>query len=157
MTHWASTSSGRTPTPAATAAAGNSTPTTLAASRTPCAAGARRSNCCSISCRSVSGTPTTVTGAVPSRGWSHPQLLPYTYVQAPPDGIYDYDFVAAPPRDVVAQVLTRLTVTAKGLPPGAKGIRVHASLNSKEALISPNDSAGTEASTAMGEGMLSAV
>ena len=39
----------------------------------------------------------TVTGAVPSRGWSHPQLLPYTYVQPPPDGIYDYDFVAAPP------------------------------------------------------------
>ena len=25
----------------------------------------------------------TVTGAVPSRGWSHPQLLPYTYVQFP--------------------------------------------------------------------------
>ncbi len=25
----------------------------------------------------------TVTGAVPSRGWSHPQLIPYTYVQPP--------------------------------------------------------------------------
>src|SRR6266702_4117761 len=25
----------------------------------------------------------TVTGAVPSRGWSQPQLIPYTYVQPP--------------------------------------------------------------------------
>jgi hypothetical protein len=96
----------------------------------------------------------TVTGAVPSRGWSHPQLLPYTYVQPPPDGIYDYDFVAAPPRDVAAQVLTRITATVQGLPHGAKGIRVHASRNSQEALISPHDSACPEAGPAMGEGML---
>jgi len=99
----------------------------------------------------------TVTGAVPSRGWSHPQLIPYTYVQPPPDGIYDYDFVAAPPKDVAAQVLTRITATAKGLPQGAKGIRVYASLNSKEALISPNDFACTETGTSMGEGMPAAV
>ena len=99
----------------------------------------------------------TVTGAVPSKGWSHPQLLPYTYVQFPPDGIYDYDFVAAPPEDVAAQVLTRITATLQGLPQGAKGIRVHASLNSKEALISPHDSASTEAGTAMGGGMPAAI
>ena len=37
----------------------------------------------------------TVTGAVPSRGWSHPQLLPIP-TSSFPDGIYDYDFVAAP-------------------------------------------------------------
>jgi len=83
--------------------------------------------------------------------------VPYTYVQPPPDGIYDYDFVAAPPRDVAAQVLTRITATAKGLPQGAKGIRVHASLNSKEALISPNDFACTETGISMGEGMPAAV
>ncbi len=39
----------------------------------------------------------TVTGAVPSKGWSRPQLLPYTYVQFPPDGIYDYDLSPSPP------------------------------------------------------------
>src|SRR5205807_7468964 len=56
------------------------------------------------------------------------------------DGIYDYDCVAAPPKDVAAQVLTRITATVQGLPQGAKGIRVHASRNSQEALISPHDS-----------------
>ena len=55
-----------------------------------------------------------------------------------------------PPEDVAAQVLTRITATLQGLPQGAKGIRVHASLNSKEALISPHDSASSEAGTAMG-------
>ena len=57
-----------------------------------------------------------------------------------------------PPEDVAAQVLTRITATLQGLPQGAKGIRVHASLNSKEALISPHDSASTAAGTAMGGG-----
>ena len=81
-----------------------------------------------------------------------PQLLPDTYVQFPPDGIYDYDFVAAPPEDVAAQVLTRITATLQGLPQGAQGIRVHASLNSKEALISPHDSASTAGEHCHGRG-----
>ena len=93
----------------------------------------------------------------PAKGWSHPQLIPYTYVQPPPDGIYDYDFVAAPPGDVAAQVRTRITATVKSLPQGAKGIRVHASLNSKEALISLNDPARTEAETSTGEGIPAAI
>jgi hypothetical protein len=58
---------------------------------------------------------------------------------------------------VAAQVLTRITVTTEGLPQGTKGIRVHASLNSKEALISPNDCACTEAGTTMAEGMPAAL
>jgi hypothetical protein len=41
----------------------------------------------------------TASGTVPSAGWSNPQLAPYTYVQAPPDGIYDFDFVATPPKE----------------------------------------------------------
>jgi hypothetical protein len=93
----------------------------------------------------------TVTGAVPSKGWSSPQLIPYTYVQFPPDDIYDYDFVAVPPRDVAAQALTRITATLQGLPQDVRGIRVHASLNSKEVLIAPHDALGTEARPGMGE------
>jgi len=58
---------------------------------------------------------------------------------------------------VAAQVLTRITATVQGLPQGAKGIRVHASRNSQEALISPHDSACTEAETSTGEGMPAAV
>ena len=73
VAHCVSTSSGRAPTPAATAAAANSTPATLAAATTACSAGGRRSNCCSISCRSVSGTPTVVAsrGAVSSQPSGH--------------------------------------------------------------------------------------
>jgi hypothetical protein len=45
----------------------------------------------------------------------------------------------------------------KGLPQGVQGIRVHASLNSKEALIAPHDSPGTKARIAMGEDTLAAL
>ena len=38
----------------------------------------------------------TVDGTVPSTGWVLPRLAPYTYVQAPPDGLYEFDFVALP-------------------------------------------------------------
>ena len=40
----------------------------------------------------------TATGQVPMPGWSNPELVPYIYIQAPPDGIYDFDFVGEPPR-----------------------------------------------------------
>jgi len=42
-------------------------------------------------------------GSVPSGGWSDAILIPYTYIQAPPDGIYDFDFVAAPPNGPATQ------------------------------------------------------
>jgi hypothetical protein len=37
---------------------------------------------------------------VPSAGWKNLQLIPYLYPIAPPDGIYEFDFVATPPPDV---------------------------------------------------------
>lgn len=86
-------------------------------------------------------------GTVPSAGWSNPQLVPYTYVQAPPDGIYDFDFVAAPPKDVAAQVITPITVKYvwKAFSEDLRGVRVHASRNSQVALldaeVSPCESA----------------
>jgi hypothetical protein len=81
----------------------------------------------------------TVFGTVPSTGWSNPQLVPYTYIQAPPDGIYDFDFVANPPKDVVAQTIGPIRVRSQFFADGVKGIRVHASLNCKEVVLNPKD------------------
>lgn len=92
------------------------------------------------------------TGTVPSKGWTRPQLIPYTYIQLPPDGIYDYAFVAIPPRQVAAQVLSRISTRLQEVPQGAKGIRVHASLNSKEILIPQDEPACPEAGMVMAGG-----
>lgn len=81
----------------------------------------------------------TVFGTVPTPGWTNPQLVPYTYIQAPPDGIYDFDFVASPPKDIVAQVVSPIRVRTEFFAEGVKGIRVHATLNYKEALLSPQE------------------
>jgi hypothetical protein len=77
------------------------------------------------------------TGTVPSTGWSNPQLVPYTYIQAPPDGIYDFDFVATPPTEIVAQVITPICVKYEWYAQGVKGVRLHASTNSQVALLNP--------------------
>lgn len=86
----------------------------------------------------------TAFGTVPTGGWTNPQLVPYTYVQAPPDGIYDFDFVATPPTEPATQVISpirvRMTVTDQNI----KGIRAHASLNSKEVLVNAQDSSCEE-------------
>ncbi len=79
----------------------------------------------------------TVRGTVTTAGWTDPQLKPFTYVQAPPDGVYDFDFVATPPKGVAAQVMTpiRLKVVLPGA--GVNGIRVHAAQNNKEVIFNP--------------------
>ena len=38
----------------------------------------------------------TAFGTVPTSGWKDAELIPYVYIQPPPNGIYDYDFVAEP-------------------------------------------------------------
>lgn len=86
----------------------------------------------------------TVFGTVPSTGWSNPQLIPYTYVQAPPDGIYDFDFVATSPRDISTPVISPIRVRNTLSGQGVKGIRVHASLNFKEFLLNLEDSSCME-------------
>src|SRR6266566_9033787 len=73
-------------------------------------------------------------GKTSSAGWSKPQLSAVVNVQAPPDGIYDYNFVADPPSGVSTQVLT--PISAQGvlekMPKGFCGVRVHAASNKKE-------------------------
>ncbi len=79
----------------------------------------------------------TAHGTVPTGGWTDPELIPYVYVQAPPDGIYDFDFVAQKPDGIVAQVITPIVAnhTLREVPENLKGVRVHASLNARVALL----------------------
>ena len=76
-------------------------------------------------------------GTVPTTGWSNPLLVPYTYIQAPPDGIYDFVFVATPPQDVVAEVITpiRAQYIWPTFPQELVGVRIHSSTNSKVVLF----------------------
>ena len=48
----------------------------------------------------------TARGMVPTAGWTNPRLEPFIFIQPPPDGIYEFDFVADPPSGVAAQVIT---------------------------------------------------
>ncbi len=77
------------------------------------------------------------TGKTRTAGWSNPDLSGVVYVQAPPDGIYDYNFIAEPPAGVSAQVMTPISAQkAIGeMPKGFRGVRVRASSNEKEALL----------------------
>jgi hypothetical protein len=78
----------------------------------------------------------TVYGTVPTTGWVQPRLAPYTYVQPPPDGIYEFDFVAFPPQDGAAKVMTPIRATVVW-PQGGRGIRVYASTNARESVLDP--------------------
>lgn len=78
-------------------------------------------------------------GRVPTSGWSHGRLSPYVYLVPPADGIWDFDFIATPPRGPSLQVITPISAEPfmSVLPPWCKGIRVHASFNSLESDASP--------------------
>jgi hypothetical protein len=76
-------------------------------------------------------------GKTGSAGWSEPELVARVYIVPPADVIYDYDFVAKPPPEVAAQVLTPISAKAirNDVPKGMKGVRVHAQTNKKEAKL----------------------
>jgi hypothetical protein len=84
----------------------------------------------------------SASGTVPTGGWSNPQLIPFNYIQAPTDGIYDFDFIADPPDGAATQVITPIEAGFlwENLPAGLKGIRIHASMNSKVAFLNSEDS-----------------
>jgi hypothetical protein len=68
-------------------------------------------------------------GLVPALGWSAPELVPYTTIAPPRDGIHEFDFVAEAPDagspSVIDALVAELRVRAKGV----VGVRVHGSLN----------------------------
>ena len=83
----------------------------------------------------------TAYGTASTPGWTAAQLVPFIYVQAPPDGIYDFDLVALPPiGGVTTQVLTPLPEPAsltEFLPDKFRGVKIHALDNKMQALLTP--------------------
>lgn len=79
----------------------------------------------------------SASGTVPTGGWSSPRLVPYIYIQPPPDGIFDFDFVADPPEGIVTQVISPIDAVYvwKDFPERLRGVRIHASQNSKTILL----------------------
>jgi len=75
-------------------------------------------------------------GTVTSSGWKNSRLVPHSCDQPPPDGIYDFDFVAEAPSCISLPVLMPIEATYKleSIPDKLKGIRIHAE-NSKEFLL----------------------
>lgn len=76
----------------------------------------------------------SVHGWVATSGWTHPDLAPWMYIDAPKDGILDLDFVADPPTGIVLQVFSKIGITRTFVVPAwVRGIRVHSSTNKIEA------------------------
>ncbi|PTR16290.1 hypothetical protein C8R31_102304 [Nitrosospira sp. Nsp2] len=76
-------------------------------------------------------------GTVPTGGWSNPKLIPHIHIQAPPDGIYGFDFIADPPAGAATQVISVIEVSDiwENSPEGVEGVRIHAAKNSQTALV----------------------
>jgi hypothetical protein len=51
----------------------------------------------------------TANGEVPTGGWTGAALRRRTYVAAPADSIWEYDFVATPPAGMATQVMTPIS------------------------------------------------
>ncbi|WP_074129915.1 hypothetical protein [Bradyrhizobium sp. NAS96.2] len=78
----------------------------------------------------------SASGSVTTSGWTQPDLAPWMYITPPADGILDLDFVATPPTGIVLQVISRISVVKTFAVPGwLKGIRVHSSQNTVEAML----------------------
>lgn len=91
-------------------------------------------------------------GWVNTSGWSHPGLAPWIYITPPKDGILDLDFVATPPTGFALQVFSKIGVVEPfAIPDWVRGVRIHTSTNSLEALI--EGGAASKAKAAMGEGI----
>jgi len=67
-------------------------------------------------------------GNVPFSGWKNSRLVLHNFDSPPPDGIYDFDFVAEPPKDISIPVVMPIEATLKleSIPDNLKGIRIHA-------------------------------
>lgn len=69
----------------------------------------------------------TALGRVSTLGWSNARLVPHVYIQAPPDGIWGYDFVAERPSGLAAMAIGTVTAaTSMTAIDGVSGVRIHA-------------------------------
>src|SRR5688572_17476960 len=76
-------------------------------------------------------------GTVTSSGWTNPVLSPRIYVRPPPDGIWEFDFVATEPTGPTTDPLVDLSAKIEwpvpyGSSPPPRGIRVCAATNAME-------------------------
>ncbi|HEX4965253.1 MAG TPA: hypothetical protein VF173_30875 [Thermoanaerobaculia bacterium] len=78
-------------------------------------------------------------GETRTNNWTDPELQPWIYIQPPPDGVYDFDFVAEPPRGPSNDVITPIQAQYvwKDLPDEVRGIRVHSETNSVTEWLRP--------------------
>jgi hypothetical protein len=74
----------------------------------------------------------TATGKVPTTGWTLPHLQSYIYIQPPPDGIWDFVFLATPPPGLAGEIVLPITATTlfRAGSFKLKGVRVHSASNS---------------------------
>ncbi len=79
----------------------------------------------------------TAVGKVPTTGWTHPHLQSYVYIQPPPDGIWDFVFLAKPPSGPAGQIVLPIATSYVWKPGGfhLRGVRVHSASNSMTARI----------------------
>lgn len=79
----------------------------------------------------------TVDAVAPTPGYTDLSLRPFNYIQAPPDGIYDFTAVGKPPGGVVAMHTqpVRYKYRWRGLGPNVRGVRVHAGDSAVEAVV----------------------
>jgi hypothetical protein len=73
-------------------------------------------------------------GIVPTGGYKNGRLVPYVYVQFPPDGIWDFDFVADSPDGPTTDVLSPINAEYMWPDYPAKliGVRIHSANNKIE-------------------------
>jgi hypothetical protein len=93
----------------------------------------------------------SASGNILGKGWTNPRLEPFVFIQPPPDGIYDFDFVADPPhQEPATDAITPIGVVHlwDPLPPDAKGVRIHVKHDSKKALL--NNSEHLERNSSLG-------
>lgn len=84
----------------------------------------------------------TATGKVPTTGWTQPHLQPYIYIQPPPDGIWDFVFLANPPSGPAGDVVLPISgITVWRGSSHLKGVRIHSATNSIVARIGKSSKA----------------
>lgn len=78
----------------------------------------------------------TVEGSAPTPGYHSLRLRAFQYIQAPPDGIYDYSLVGTPPANIVAAVVTPVRISETWpLSGNLKGVRIHAQSSTIVAMV----------------------
>jgi hypothetical protein len=76
-------------------------------------------------------------GTASTSGWGDGALYPRIYIRPPEDGVWDWDFVAAPPTGVALDVISPIAAQSALFtrPEWMRGVRVHASANAAEVLV----------------------